>query len=63
MIGITITNSNTRLPKTLELVGTISSFLFEQQYEEMEHWSETERKALKSICKRLHKRVIITRKK
>lgn len=63
MGGITITNSNTRLPKTLKLVSTISSFLFEQQYEEMEHWSETERKALASICKRLHKRVIITKKK
>lgn len=62
MGGITITNSSSRLTKTLRLVSTISSFLFEEQYGEMQFWSGTERKALASICKRLHKRATITKK-
>lgn len=61
-MGITITNSSTKLPRTLRLVSNISSFMFEEQYGEMQHWTEAERKALSSICKKLSKRVSVTKK-
>ena len=61
-MGIAITNSGTKLPRTLKLVSTISSFMFEEEYGEMSHWTKAERDALGSICKKLSKRASMTKK-
>lgn len=53
MGGISVTSSKSKMPHTLKLVSAISSYLFEEEFDEMQYLKESEIKSLKSICRKL----------
>lgn len=48
-MGITL-QTKTKRKATLKLFNHINSFLFEQEYDEMRHFSPAQKKVLKDAC-------------
>jgi hypothetical protein len=49
-------NSKTRLPEALKLSASIATYMFEQEYGEMEFLTETDKKLLKRAGEMLAKK-------
>lgn len=54
-MGIRITNKNAKYPKGMKIASEIASYLFEEQYGEIEYMSESEKEILRKACKILQK--------
>lgn len=52
-MGITITNNKSKMPRALKLASAISSYLFEEEYEECKYMKDSEKEALRKASKAL----------
>lgn len=55
IMGIRITSKNAKYPKGIKIASEIASYLFEEQYGEIEYMPESEKETLKKACKILQK--------
>lgn len=49
------THIKTTTPETLKLADRIASFMFEQEFGEMKHFTTTQKEQLEKACKALYK--------
>lgn len=54
-MGIRITNKNAKYPKGIKIASAMASYMFEEQYGEIEYMPESEKEILKKACKILQK--------
>lgn len=52
-MGISITNNKSKMPRALKLASAISSYLFEEEYEECKYMKDSEKEALRKAGKAL----------
>ena len=55
IMGIRITNKNAKYPNGMKIASAIASYIFEEQYGEIEYMPESEKEILKEACKILQK--------
>lgn len=52
-MGITITNSKSKMPRALKLASALSSYLFEEEYGECKYLKNSEIESLKKALRAL----------
>ena len=55
IMGIRFTSKNAKYPRGIKIASEIASYLFEEQYGEIEYLPESENEILKKACKILQK--------
>jgi hypothetical protein len=62
-MGITITNSKSKMPRALKLVSAITSYLFEEEYGECKYLKNSEIESIKKALRALSRASARTVKK
>ena len=52
-MGIRVTNSKSKMPRALKLASAIASYLFEEEYQEMQYMRPSEIEAVRKASKAL----------
>ena len=52
-MGIKISNPTSKMPRALKLANAITSYLFEEEYEECRYMRDSEKEALRKASKAL----------
>ena len=55
IMGIRITSKNAKYPNGMKIASKIASYLFEEQYGEIENMPESEKEILRKACKILQR--------